>query len=237
LIFVGDEVLRNPAQKDVDSLLKEWNKNDIDSVGYVSVTNDSSYVFPLTNYQSSLLETRTAGDNQQVSEVVKLGDMKLLYRLKVDEMNLRRRNINARPTEYIRKVIEEEKKEARKEAAIQANKPDSVTKKKNDFFNTGFDDEKTDSTKKTGQVVPATIATKEPILKKAKVYEYRPPKFFNDYLVSGFNNNVLVSRFQPYQGGNGPMVYSGLAHLTCLKTGNLQVASASARTWTIMSMY
>ena len=32
-----------------------------------------------------MLETRTAGDNQQVSEVVKLGDVKLLYRLKVDE--------------------------------------------------------------------------------------------------------------------------------------------------------
>ena len=208
LIFIGDEVLRNPAQKDVDSLLKEWNKNDIDSVGYVSVTNDSSYVFPLTNYQSSLLETRTAGDNQQVSEVVKLGDMKLLYRLKVDEMNLRRRNINARPTEYIRKVIEEEKKEARKEAAVQASRPDSVTKKQNDFFNTGFEDEKTDSTNKTGQVVPADIAAKEPILKKAKVYEYRPPKFFNDYVVSGFNNNVLVSRFQPYQGGNGPIQLS-----------------------------
>ena len=32
-----------------------------------------------------MLETRTAGDNQQVSEVVKLGDIKLLYRLKVDE--------------------------------------------------------------------------------------------------------------------------------------------------------
>ena len=49
---------------------------------------------------------------------------------------------------------------------------------------------------------------KESVLKKAKVYEYRPPKFFNDYLVSGFNNNVLVTRFQPYQGGNGPIQLS-----------------------------
>ena len=120
LVFIGDEVLRNPPQKDVDSLLKEWSKTDIDSVGFVSITNDSSYVFPLTNYQSSMLETRTAGDNQQVSEVVKLGDIKLLYRLKVDENTLRRRNVNARPTEYMRKVIEEEKKAARKEAAVPA---------------------------------------------------------------------------------------------------------------------
>ena len=207
LVFIGDEMLRNPPQKDVDSLLKEWKKTDIDSVGFVSITNDSSYVFPLTNYQSSTLETRTAGDNQQVSEVVKLGDIKLLYRLKVDENNLRRRNINARPTEYMRKVIEEEKKAARKEATFQS-KTDTLTKKQNDFFNTGFEDEKKSDSTKVGKVVVTEVETKEPILKNAKVYEYRPPKFFNDYLVSGFNNSVLVSRYQPYQGGNGPIQLS-----------------------------
>jgi hypothetical protein len=207
LIFIGDEMLRNPPQKDVDSLLKEWKKTDIDSVGFVSITNDSSYVFPLTNYQSSMLETRTAGDNQQVSEVVKLGDIKLLYRLKVDENNLRRRNINARPTEYLRKVIEEEKKAARKESTYQS-KTDTLTKKQNDFFNTGFDDEKKPDSTNVGKVVNGEVAPKEPILKNAKVYEYRPPKFFNDYLVSGFNNSVLISRYQPYQGGNGPIQLS-----------------------------
>ncbi len=207
LVFIGDEMLRNPPQKEVDSLLKEWGKTDIDSVGFVSITNDSSYVFPLTNYQSSMLETRTAGDNQQVSEVVKLGDVKLLYRLKVDENTLRRRNISARPTEYMRKVIEEEKKAARKEAAVTA-KTDTLSKKQQDFFNTGFEEDKADSTKKVGDVVKADEITRESVLKKAKVFEYRPPKFFNDYLVSGFNNNVLVTRFQPYQGGSGPIQLS-----------------------------
>ena len=206
-MFIGDEMLRNPVQKDVDSLLAEWNKTDIDSVGFVSVTNDSSYVFPLTNYQSNTLETRTAGDNQQVSEVVKLGDVKLLYRLKVDENTLRRRNINARPTEYMRKVIEEEKKAIRKEAAVIA-KTDTLNKKQQDFFNTGFEEEKADSTKKLGDMVKADEIIKESVLKKAKVFEYRPPKFFNDYLVSGFNNNVLVTRYQPYQGGSGPIQLS-----------------------------
>ncbi len=205
LVFIGDEMLRNPPQKDVDSLLKEWNKTDIDSVGYVSITNDSSYVFPLTNYQSSTLETRTAGDNQQVSEVVKLGDIKLLYRLRIDENTLRRRNINARPTEYVKKLIEEEKKAARKESSFQP-KTDTLTKKQDDFFTTGFENDKSDSAKtKLGDVVKSEEIVKESPLKKAKVYEYRPPKFFNDYLVSGFNNNVLVSRYQPYQGGNGPI--------------------------------
>lgn len=204
LIFIGDEVLRNPHQKDVDSLLKEWSKTDIDSVGYVSITNDSSYVFPLTNYQSSMLETRTAGDNQQVSEVVKLGDIKLLYRLKVDENTLRRRNVTARPTEYIRKVIEEEKRAARKEAVYQA-KDDSVAKKENDFFNTGFENEKTDSTKTATAQAPDKPEI-EPVLKNAKVYEYRPPKFFTDYVVTGFNNTVFVqNKFQPYAGGAGPI--------------------------------
>ncbi len=117
--FVGDEVLRNPSIKDVDSLLTEWNKTDIDSVGYVSITNDSAYVFPLTNYQSSLLETRTAGDNQQVSEVVQLGNTKLLYRLKVDQNALQRRNLSAPPTQYMRQVIEEQKKAANVKAATQ----------------------------------------------------------------------------------------------------------------------
>jgi hypothetical protein len=204
LVFIGDEVLRNPPRKDVDSLLKEWQKTDIDSVGYVSITKDSSYVFPLTNYQSSMLETRTAGDNQQVSEVVKLGDIKLLYRLKVDENVLRRRNVTARPTEYIRKVIEEEKKAARKESAFQPVS-DSATKKQTDFFNTGFDNEKTDSTKSGVTGVP-NEDVKEPVLKKAKVYEYRPPKFFTDYVVTGFNNTVIVqNKFQPYAGGAGPV--------------------------------
>ena len=71
--------------------------------------------------------------------------MKLLYRLKVDENNLRKRNINARPTEYIRKVIEEEKKAARKEATFQPKTDDTLSKKQNDFFNTGFDDENADT--------------------------------------------------------------------------------------------
>lgn len=207
LVFIGDEVLRNPPQKEVDSLLKEWGKDDIDSVGFVSITNDSSYVFPLTNYQSSMLETRTAGDNQQVSEVVKLGDTKLLYRLKVDENTLRRRNITARPTEYIKKVIEEEKKAVRKESVYQP-KVDTLTKKQQDFFNSGFDEEKKDSTR-VGEVVKSEEIEKESVLKKAKVYEYRPPKFFIDYAVTGFNNNVFVqNKFQPYAGGSGPIYLS-----------------------------
>lgn len=208
LVFIGDEVLRNPDKKDVDSLLTEWNKNDIDSVGFVSITKDSAYVFPLTNYQSSLLETRTSGDNSQVSEVVKLGNVKLLYRLKVDENTLRRRNVTATPTEYMKRVIDEQKKATGKVSIYQPGIKTDSSKKQNDFFLNEFENEKPDSTSKVGMIVGTQQVTKEPALKKAKVFEYRPPKFFNDYLVSGFNNNVLVNRFQPYQGGNGPIYLS-----------------------------
>ena len=206
LVFIGDEVLRNPSLKDVDSLLKEWDKTDIDSVGFVSITNDSSYVFPLTNYQSSLLETRTAGDNQQVSEVVKLGDVKLLYRLRVDENILRRRNVAARPTEYMKQIMDEDKRQKNRTAPSQ-QKQDTAPKQ-NDFFQSEFANEKKDTTQ-LGKVIEAEALPQPTILSKAKLYEYRPPKFFADYAVTGFNNSVLaVNKFQPYGGGAGPIYLS-----------------------------
>jgi hypothetical protein len=46
----------------------------------------------------------------------------------------------------------------------------------------------------------------EPILSKAKVYEYRPPKFFTDYIAAGANNTTFaVNKYQPYRGGVGPV--------------------------------
>lgn len=207
LIFIGDEVLRNPPLAEVDSLLKEWNKTDIDSVGYVSITNDSSYIFPLTNYQSSLLETRTAGDNQQVSEVVKLGDVKLLYRLRVDENALRRRNLNARPTEYMKQVIDQSRRSRNRPSRLQET-PEEEKPKQQDFFQSEFGQEKTDTTQ-LGRVVETTEIKKETVLEKARLYEYRPPKFFTDYAVTGFNNSVLtINKFQPYGGGAGPIYLS-----------------------------
>jgi hypothetical protein len=206
LIFIGDEVLRNPPLREVDSVLKEWNKADIDSVGFVSITNDSAYVFPLTNYQSSTLETRTAGDNQQVSEVVKLGDVKLLYRLKVDENVLHRRNITARPTEYMKQVIDEEKTARNRSSGLQP--PKEEKKKQDDFFLSEFSDEKKDSSQ-VGKVITTTEIPKKTILSKARVFEYRPPKFFADYTVTGFNNSALpINKFQPYGGGAGPIYLS-----------------------------
>ena len=207
LVFIGDEVLRNPVPDEVDSLLKEWNKNDIDSVGFVSVTNDSSYVFPLTNYQSGLLETRTAGDNSQVSEVVKQGNFKFLYRLRVDENTLRRRNIAAKPTEYVKRLTEQQRLVTER-AEVQQQTQNDSTKKSEDFFQNEFENEKKDSSQLGKVVTGEEISKPEPILKKAKIFEYRPPKYFVDYAVTGFNNTVFGTRFQPYAGGSGPVQLS-----------------------------
>jgi hypothetical protein len=152
-----------------------------------------------------MLETRTAGDNQQVSEVVKLGDVKLLYRLKVDENVLRRRNVTARPTEFMKKVMDEARRASGKSAIISDMDQKDSTKKDNDFFISEFQDEKKDSTK-LGKVVESEEIQKETVLKKARVFEYRPPKYFTDYAVTGFNNSVFViNKYQPYAGGAGPI--------------------------------
>ncbi len=211
LVFIGDEVLRNPPIAEIDSVLNEWNKTDIDSIGYVSITNDSSYVFPITNYQSTLLETRTAGDQQLVSEVIRMGDIKMLYRLKVDENALRRRNVNARPTEYVRQLLDEERRALNKEAIIPGL-ADTSTRRPVDYFQSEFGNDqpaKPPTAPTIGTVVSSDIELKEPVLRKARLYEYRPPKFFADYAVTGFNNSVLaVNKFQPYGGGAGPIYLS-----------------------------
>lgn len=204
LVFVGDEVLRNPDRKDLDSTLKEWSKTEADSVGFVSITNDSSYVFPLTNYQASLLETRTAGDNTLVSEVIRQGDFKFLYRLRMDEATLRKRNITAKPTEYVRKLEEQQRIATGRTRIFQSTQQDSALRQ-SDFFNSEFSNEKKDSSD-LGKIFQAQELTEETVLQKAKLYEYRPAKFFNDYIVAGLNNTVFTpTKYQPYQGGVGPV--------------------------------
>jgi hypothetical protein len=134
LYYIGDELLRNPSPKEFDSTLVAWQKQEPDSVSYFQVYKDSTYTFPITNYQSTLLETRIAGNNGTVSEVRREGDFKFLYKLKVDEQALAKRNVNARPTEYIRKLTAEKK--ALEGRAIIYNKKATVdtAKKAKDFF-------------------------------------------------------------------------------------------------------
>src|SRR4029079_14700102 len=87
----------------------------------------------------------------------------------------------------------------------QPGAADSTGKKQNDFFENEFKDEKKDSTQLGNIIESVQVPCKEPVLRNAKLFEYRPPKFFNDYVVSGFNNNVLITRYQTYAGGEGPI--------------------------------
>ncbi|TCZ73539.1 hypothetical protein E0486_06105 [Flaviaesturariibacter aridisoli] len=211
LVFIGDEVMRNPAPKEVDSLLKEWKKTDIDSVGYFATSSDSAYVFPLTNYQAGLIETRTAGDNTLVSEVVQQGEYKNLYRLRVDENTLRRRNVSTPPTEYVRKLRERDRLRTT-ETNTMTNAVDSTRKTQTDFFQSEFNDKRDSAnaaaqpTTTPGQVFETEVIAPEPVLSRAKLYEYRPPRFFTDYVAAGFNNAVLAAaKYQQYTGGTGPI--------------------------------
>jgi hypothetical protein len=202
LFYIGDELLRNPSDQELDSTLVAWRKNEPDSISMFQVTKDSTYTFPITNYQSSLLETRIAGDRGQVSEVTRQGDYKFLYKLRVDSLTLRRRNVNARPTEYRRKQMAERRNEENK-SVVSASEPADSTNKTIDFFQSEFDNEKKDSTGK-----PVTTVVEPPreesVLQRSKLFNYRL-KFNNEYIQSGVSNNVLINRYQPYAGGSGPV--------------------------------
>lgn len=200
LYYIGDEVLHNPSVKEFDSTLRAWQKPEPDSVSYFQVYKDSTYTFPITNYQSSLLETRIAGNNGTVSEVRREGDFKFLYKLKVDEQALAKRNVSARPTEYVKKLMAE--KRASDGKAIIYKKGAADTARKNNFFQNEFADEKSDSSYSGARI--SSEPPKPSTLSTAKLYDYRL-KFSSDYVLAGFSNNILVNRYQPYAGGSGPV--------------------------------
>jgi len=211
LVVVGDDILRNPTVKEVDSLLRANKKQDVDTIAVVSVSKDSAYIFPLTNYASSIRETRIAGENNQVSEVTRQSDEKILYKLKIDENTLRRRNINNPPTAYMKRILQQDKITHGQEPIL---KTDS-TKKQEDIFQNEFGNDKKDSSLNLHSSIDSTskantgyTLNNPTVLSTAKLFPYKPPKFATDYLVSGFNNSVLVTRYQLYQGGAGPIQLS-----------------------------
>ncbi len=207
LYYIGEDILRNPDPKEMDSTLRAWQKAEPDSISYFKVYQDSTYTFPITNYQSSLRETRVAGNNDQVSEVRQEGDYKFLYKLRVDSLALRKRNINARPTDYVRRMITAEKLATGKNVQVE-EEPQPENK---DQFQNEFEEEKKDSSagndtlNKTSEIVPQVIP-KPDYLSRSKLFDYRL-KFEADYVLAGFSNNILINRYQPYGGYNqqGPI--------------------------------
>jgi len=142
LYHIGDDMLRNASPKEIDSTLNAWQREKPDSISFFQVYKDSTYTFPITNYQSSLLETRIAGDKGQVSEVRREGDYKFLYKLRVDSIALKKRNLNLRPTTYMKKVLDEFR--AAEGKAIVYKKSIDTSARAN-LFQSEFSDEPTDS--------------------------------------------------------------------------------------------
>ncbi|MFS8083317.1 MAG: hypothetical protein ACMG51_07690, partial [Ginsengibacter sp.] len=204
LVLINNEVLRNPTSAEVDSMLTLSKRQDVDSVAVVAVSSDSAYVFPLTNYGSSLRETREAGDNHQVSEVTRQSDEKILYKLKIDENTLMRRNVTALPSAYMKSLMEKDRIAGGEELIEKV--PDSS--KQNDIFQHEFKPEKKTDTSTGNNAYQLNDQNQSTVLSRAKLYGYKPLKFSADYIVAGFNNNVLGTRYQVYQGGSGPVTLS-----------------------------
>ncbi len=216
VFIVGDEFLRNPNPQELDSTLKAWGKTQPDSVFAYSVTNDSAYVFPITNYTSSLLETKIAGDNGLVSEVRQQGDLKFLYKLKVDEATLRRRNINPRPSDYRKKTIADAQLSEGEEIHFKNDpaNPADTTRKIKDIFDTGFekDNDSTDGAKPQNR----GSVEQESVLKKARLFDYKL-KFAADNFSAAFNNDILIARYEPFTGSLPVVLQSGGAFNGMLK--------------------
>src|SRR5579859_5238531 len=138
---IGDELLHNPMPSDLDSTLKAYNRQQPDTSYVVSLSHDSAYVFPIPHYPSTLVETKSAGDNGQVSEVRQEGDIKFLYKLKVDDAALAKRNITARMTDYRKKTVAEAQiAGANVLRPVTPFKSDSLHRQpSNDFFESEFD--------------------------------------------------------------------------------------------------
>ncbi|MFI5154553.1 MAG: hypothetical protein ACHQEM_00115 [Chitinophagales bacterium] len=204
---VGDELLRNPDQRDLDSALKAQHKSEPDSIYAFSITNDSAYVFALTNYQSSLKETKIAGENGQVSEVRQEGNLEFLYKLKVDESALKKRNINPKNTDYRKQTITDAQISSGQAMKFQVKETVDTSKQKQNFFESEFEKEKKDSVVVKPLIIDDSYKD-EGVLKKAKLFDYRL-KFSADNFTAGFNNDVLITKYQPYTGslpiqlGNG----------------------------------
>src|SRR5450432_2174585 len=196
---IGDEILPNPEQKELDSVLRANKQAEPDSIYTFSITKDSAYTFAITNYQSSLTETKIAGENGQVSEVRQEGDLKFLYKLKVDESALKKRNINPKNTEFRKQnIIDTRVATGNAIQYLQKKKPDSVTVA-NNAFESEFDKDKTDTTVYQSLFSQAPLPAEDNILKNAKKYDYTL-LFSAQSFTAGFNNDVLVNKYQPFTG-------------------------------------
>lgn len=198
LFFVGSEILHNPDKTELDSALADYGATEPDSVMAVSITKDSTYTFPLTNYQYGIKESRGAGDQGEVSQVTQQFGFKRLFKLKVDTVALRKRNVNARPTTFRAREMHEDS--IRMGLPTYHSKPKADTARKVDFFQSEFGSEPADSSSNAaGTATAVQIPQLQSLLKSAKLLPYKL-KFSSDYLILSLDNSVLINRYQPFTG-------------------------------------
>ncbi len=197
---IGDEILHNPDRQELDSTLRANKQTEPDSIYTFSITRDSAYTFALTNYQSGLSETKIAGETGQVSEVRQEGDLKFLYKLKVDESALKKRNVNPRLTEFRKETIAANQiANGQALQYLQKKKADTV-KVQADIFESEFDKEKQDTVLNQKLVLQQPLPVPEnTVLKDAKLFDYNL-QFFAQSFTAGFNNDVLGTNYQPFTG-------------------------------------
>ena len=215
-IVVSGDLLRNPSKAEVDSLLAFHGKTEIDSIRYVSMTSDSSYTFPLTNYERSILETQTSGDDRILSEVTIMDTEKRLYKLKLDQDALTRRNVSPLPTRYAKQRLRESKRAGEKYMGTSTQIMDA--RQAAAAFQTEFEAEAEQNP--MGSTLTSKPIGEDPsdVLKRSKLYVYQPGRYSADFGSANFNTTVLYNRYQPYGGGSGPVMLSSNTPLNGLIT-------------------
>lgn len=201
LYYVGADIYHNPARTELDSALTAYGSQQPDSVKVVAITQDSTYVFPITNYMHGIVESNIAGDQKQVSETIRQGDLKRVYKLKTDTLTLRRRNVSTRLTTFRRYQLHLDS--IAHGLPMYYSKPDTSQPKQGNFFQSEFGYEPPDS----NLIIKQNLALEEnktSVLQKARLFPYRL-KFSSDYLIAQVDNSVLINRYQPFTGGGGPI--------------------------------
>jgi hypothetical protein len=99
------------------------------------------------------------------------------------------------------------------EATRYTQRRQDSTVSKNDIFESEFENDKDTAVRKAQE--PNIVRT-EPLLKKARMFDYKL-KFSVDNFSTAFNNDILISRYEPFTGSLPVVLQSGGAFNGMLK--------------------
>lgn len=207
LFYIGDAILHNPDPDDLDSTLKEYGSQQADSIKVIAITKDSTYTFPLTNYSFGITESTIAGTKQVIGDVIDQYGFKRVTKLKTDTITLRRRNVTTRPTSYVKYALHQDT--IAQGIPSYYTKPDTTSSKPGasaGFFQSPFGNASADTTHKVAAIheQKEEEINNSTVLGKALLANYHL-KFSTDYLITQFDNSVLIDRYQTFTGGGGPI--------------------------------